>query len=43
MKTKKEKLLQIKIMKETKHLEIGAEKKNTLQKKPFCVTKILLA
>ena len=53
MKTKKEKLkqnnlsrkkigLQIKIIKETKKLEIGAEK-NTMQKKLFCVAKILLA
>ena len=53
MKTKKEKLKQnnlsskknsveIKIMKERKNLEIGAEK-NTMQKKLFCIAKILLA
>ena len=35
MKTKKEKLLQIKIMKETKHLEIGAEKKTRCRKNLF--------
>ena len=34
--------LQIKIIKETKNLEIGAEK-NTMQKKLFCVAKFLSA